>query len=162
MVRVKLTQSLGLVTDYLVDETTSSLDDIFGDVAGWQSRQIKQDILQLVVRLYSRVFLGKEVCRNERWLQISKDYTVDTLKAANLLRLCPSLLRPSLFWFIPACTRLRKEVRDANRLIDGDVERRRKYAEACLRAAEKPPKAADAISWMVECAHGRKVDYVAA
>ena len=162
VVRVKLTQSLGLVTDDLVDETTASLHDIFGKTPEWQTRLIKNDILQLVARLSSRVFLGKGLCRNDTWLQITKDYTVDTFLASSLLRLCPGPLRPVLYWFIPTCTRLRKEVRDANRLVTSEVEMRRQRAEACLKAGKKPPKAADAIGWMVECSRGRQVDYVAA
>lgn len=161
VVRVKLTQSLGLVTDDLIDETSAALHDTLGEDSNWQTRPIKQDVLDIVARLSSRVFLGKELCRNKTWLQISKDYTVDTFMASNLLRLCPGLLRPVVYWFIPTCTRLRKEVRDAKRLILPEVERRRKRAEQALAAGEKPPKAADTIGWMVEMSKGRQVDYVA-
>ena len=167
VVRIKLTQSLGLVTDDLVDETDASLNDIFSYVTednGWQTRVIKNDILQLVARLSSRVFLGKELCRNEDWLRITKDYTVDTFTASAILRMVPSFIRPLAFWFIPTCTRLRGEVKDARRLIMSEVEQRRQRAEKCLAAGEKPPKQADAIGWMVEVAakQGRETDLVAA
>ena len=75
-VRVKLTQSLGLVTDDLVDETTASIHDIFGEDSQWHSVQVKQGVLDMVARLSSRVFLGKDLCRNEQWLDIAKNYTV--------------------------------------------------------------------------------------
>lgn len=162
VVRVKLTQSLGLVTDDLVEETTDSLNDTFGSSIEWQSRLLRADLLEIVARLSSRVFLGKDLCRNERWLEITKNYTVDSFLAANLLRLCPSIVRPLVYWVIPTCTRLRKEVRDARKLIMPEVEERRKRAEALIASGEKPPKAADAISWMVEVARGRSVDYVGA
>ena len=161
VVRVKLTQSLGLVTEDLVDETSAALNDIFGEPVEWQARQMKQGILDLVARLSSRVFLGKELCRDADWLRISKNYTVDSFMASNILRMCPGLLRPLVYWFIPTCTRLRQEVRDSRRLILPEVERRRKRAEAALQAGEKPPKAADTIGWMVEVSNGRPVDYVA-
>ena len=161
VVRVKLTQSLGLVTDDLVDETAASVHDIWGEDPEWHTRPVKDDILNLVARLSSRVFLGKELCRNERWLSISKDYTVDTFMASNLLHLVPDLVRPIVYWFIPTCTRLRKEVRDSRRLITPEVNKRIEQAQKALEANEKPPKTADTIGWMVEVAKGRPVDYVA-
>lgn len=167
VVRVKLTQSLGLVTDDLVDETDASLNSIFNSVTfdnGWQTRIAKDDILHLVARLSSRVFLGKELCRDEDWLRITKDYTVDTFTASAILRMVPAFIRPVAFWFIPTCTRLRGEVQDARRLIMSEVEARRQRAEKCLQAGEKPPKMADAIGWMVEVSakQGRETDLVAA
>lgn len=162
VVRVKLTQSLGLITDDLVEETTDSLNVTFGKNPEWNRRFLRKDLLDVVARLSSRVFLGKELCRNKEWLEITKDYTVDSFMAANLLKLCPNIIRPVVYWFIPTCARLRKEVRDARKLIMPEVERRRKRAEALMAAGEKPPKAADAIGWMVEVSRGREIDYVGA
>lgn len=72
----------------------------------------------------------------------------------------PPLLRPIMHWVIPSCIRLRQGVRDAKRLIDPIVEIRKKKAEEVLQAGKKPPKDADAITWMTEVARGRNVDYV--
>lgn len=162
VVRIKLTQSLGLVTDDLVDETNDAFHSVFGESSEWKTTPIKDNLLDLVARLSARVFLGKELCRNARWLQISKDYTVDSFVASRLLRMCPDLVRPIVYWFIPTCTRLRKEVADARRLIEPEVQRRIKRAEAAIAAGEKVPKASDAIAWMVECAKGKPRDFVAA
>ncbi|KAK5167155.1 uncharacterized protein LTR77_007885 [Saxophila tyrrhenica] len=138
--------------------------EYFGESEEWQTQPLKEAILNLVARLSSRVFLGKDLCRDPAWLNISKNYTVDVFMAANLMRLVPGPLRPLLYWFIPTNTRLRREVRDARQLILPEVERRRKRAEDALEAGEKPPKTADTIGWMVEIAQarGRAVDYVPA
>lgn len=162
VVRVKLTQSLGLVTDDLVDETSDALQIAFGADRDWHTISLKENLLDIVARLSSRVFLGKELCRNKEWLRITKDYTVDAFISARLLRMIPDLVRPVLYWFVPTCARLRREVAAARRLIMPEVERRRVRAEKALAAGKKPPKAADAIGWMVEVSKGRDVDYVAA
>jgi len=163
VVRMKLTQSLGLVTDDLVDETDDSLRCILGEPTEWTKTAMKDNILDLVARLSSRVFLGLPICRDARWLQISKDYTIDSFVAARLLRMCPELVRPVVYWLIPTCTRLRKQVADARALIQPEVERRIKKANEALAAGRKPPKASDAIAWMVEVAqNGRETDFVAA
>lgn len=161
VVRIKLTQSLGLVTDDLVDETASCLQETWGQGREWQTRMMKEDVLDIVARLSSRVFLGKELCRNPEWLEISKNYTVDSFMASNLLRLCPDLLRPILYWFIPTCTRLRREVRDSRRLIMPEVEKRIASAQKALEAGGPLPKTSDTIGWMMEVSKGRRVDYVA-
>ena len=162
VIRKNLTQSLGLVTEDLVEETDEALRDVFGEWAEWTTRKVKQDMLDVVARLSSRVFLGKDLCRNAAWLEISKNYTVSIFVAAQKMRSWSAVLRPVAYWFIPACTSLRSEVRRARKLIDPEVEQRREHAEAALAAGGKPPKAADTIGWMVEAAKGGQVDYVGA
>lgn len=159
-VRVKLTQSLNLVTDDLVDETTASLHDIYGESDTWQTIVVKDTILELVARLSSRIFLGKSLCRNRRWLEIAKRYTVESFIASYLLRMVPSILRPIAYWFIPQCRFCRKAVRDAHTLITPEVERRKAAVDKAKEAGLKPPKTADAIGWMYDVARGRQVDFV--
>lgn len=116
----------------------------------------------MVARLSSRVFLGLPLCRNRRWLDIAKDYTIDSFIGSQLMRIAPPILRPVSYWLIPNCTRLRKQVRDARKLIMPEVERRKERAQKALEAGQKPPKTADTIGWMYEVGRGRQVDYVAA
>ncbi|KAK8050132.1 ent-kaurene oxidase [Apiospora phragmitis] len=160
-VRVKLTQSLGLVTDDLVDETTASLRDIYGESPEWTTAVLKDGVTDLVARLASRVFLGQDVCRNERWLQIAKTYTVDSFIAAYLMRLAPTLLRPLVYWFVPQGRSIRQAVRDARQIIGPEVARRIAAVDGARAAGRKPPKTADSLGWMYEVARGRAVDYPA-
>ncbi|KAK7751955.1 hypothetical protein SLS62_006098 [Diatrype stigma] len=169
VVRVKLTQSLNLVTGDLVEETAASLRDIFGDSAEWRTFTIREAIADVVARLSSRVFLGTELCRNERWLDIAKSYTVDSFTAAYLMRASPPFLRPLTYWLLPQTRRLRRAVRDAREMIEPVVERRKAAVDAAARAAaaggEKPPKTtADTLGWLYEIAtaKGLRPDYTAA
>lgn len=95
-IRTKLTQSLGLVTDDLVDETKASLQDLYGNNLDqqWRTVVLKDTVLDLVARLSSRVFLGRELCREQRWLEIAKSYAVDAVMATFALRMVPGVLRP--------------------------------------------------------------------
>ncbi|KAF2157929.1 cytochrome P450 [Myriangium duriaei CBS 260.36] len=160
VVRVKLTQSLGLVTNDLVEETASSMQLIFGDDPEFGVRRIKQDLLDLVSRMSSRVFLGKDLARNKRWLEISKDYTVDIFNAATELRAMSPLTRPFKHWLNPTCRRLRAAVRDAETLIQPEVDKRVERVRKAQEAGVKAPKVADTIGWMHEVARGRSMNYV--
>lgn len=159
-VRIKLTQSLNLVTDDLVEETADGLHDIFGEDPRWHTVVLREIMLDLIARLSSRVFLGKDLCRNERWLAIAKSYTVDSFVASYLMRCVPSIIRPFLYCVIPQSSRLRKAVRDSRQIIDPEIERRQARVRKALEAGEKPPKVSDTIGWMYEMAKGKKVDFV--
>ena len=125
--RVKLTQSLGLVTNHLVDEATIALHDLYGEDREWHSIAVKQHNLNFIARLSSRVFLGRGICRNKQWLEISKNHTgrlfmmqlaifeqiincstVDSFLAARDLRAQPFFLRPIMHYFMPHNKNIRK------------------------------------------------------
>ncbi|KAI2632123.1 cytochrome P450 [Hypoxylon sp. NC1633] len=160
-VRVKLTQSLNLITGDLVDETTASVQDVFGDPEEWTTRRIRNDMLEVVARLSSRVFLGKDLCRNRRWLDISKSYTIDVFVASRIMRAAPVFLRPIVYLLLPHSRSLRNAVRDARKLIKPEVQRRKAAVDAAHAAGEKPPKVADTIGWMYEVAKDKDADFVA-
>ena len=61
----------------------------------------------MVAQLSSRVFLGEEICRDEEWLNVSVNFTIDAFIAARILRLWPSILRPAVHWFLPWSRRMR-------------------------------------------------------
>ncbi|KAI1086991.1 cytochrome P450 [Rostrohypoxylon terebratum] len=160
-VRVKLTQSLGLVTKDIVDEATDAVRTVLGEKKEWTDTPIRDDMLEIVARISSRVFLGKELCRNRRWLDISKTYTVDMFVASRLLRAAPALFRPIVYLLLPQCKRLRQAVKDAHDLIDPEVARRKAAVDQAKAAGLKPPKVADTIGWMYEIAKGKEKDFVA-
>ncbi|POS81394.1 ent-kaurene oxidase [Diaporthe helianthi] len=165
-IRTKLTQSLGLVTNDLVDETTSGLADLYGDhfVNQWRTVVLKQSVLDLIARLSSRVFLGKGLCREHRWLEIAKTYAVDAVHATFALRMVNPLIRPVYHWLMPEFKRCRQAVKDAHKMIDKEVLKRRKKVDEYLSAGKTPPNVAETIGWMHETAMNNKtkVDYVAA
>ncbi|RMJ20110.1 hypothetical protein CDV36_000278 [Fusarium kuroshium] len=160
VVRTKLTQSLGLVTDDLVDEMTASAHDLIGEDKQFKTVTLKGVISLLVARLSSRVFLGKNLARNDRWLEIAMHYTHDSYSAAAELRQWPFFLRPFVYWFLPLCRKLRQEVKDADSLIMPEVNRRKEAVMKAQASGEKLPRTSDTIGWMFEISRGRDVNYV--
>lgn len=159
-VRIKLTQSLGLVTADLVDETIATIDDVFGQSGEWTTRMIREDLLEVVARVSSRVFLGPDLCRNRRWLEIAKTFTVDSFALSFMMRMVPALVRPFAYLVLPHSHRLRKSVRDAHKMIVPEVKKRKAAVDAARAAGEKPPKVADTIGWMYDIAKGEDLDFV--
>lgn len=99
-------------------------------------------LLRLVARVSSRVFLGEEVCRNEDWLTVTQNYTVDGMMAAQELRLWPAPLRFFVHWFLPSCKRARAHVKEARRIIGALLQKRR-----TLKSQGEAGEFEDAIEW---------------
>ena len=119
---------------------------------------VKDVNLKLMARITSRVFLGKEMCRNPEWLRITSTYTVIAFKAVEELRLWFSWLRPIVQWFLPNCTAARKLVQEARDIINPLLEKRRaEKAEAAKRGEKHEYN--DAIEWLEQTAREKKVTY---
>lgn len=125
----------------------------------WTEITLREQVLQLVARLSSRVFLGEEGARNAAWLKITTEYTKTAYIAAYLLRLWPPALRPLVHWFLPPCRTLRRQVKEARQILVGIIDGRR-AAKAAARAEGRPaPEYNDAIAWFEQDTEERDSGY---
>ncbi|KAB8235697.1 cytochrome P450 [Aspergillus alliaceus] len=154
-VRTRLTQSLGNVTQPLVDETAIALKTNWTDDTNWHTFCLKSSILNIVAQLSSRVFLGEQICRNPDWLCITVAYTVDSFMAARDLRKWPKVFRPIVARLLPSCRKIRSQLLEAQAIIQPVIENRRRDKDAAIRAERTPKRYADAMQWMEEAAKGR-------
>jgi hypothetical protein len=162
LVRTKLTQSLDLIAEDMVDEIMVSLPEIFGQDKEWREIPLKRSVSLLVTRLTSRIFLGLPLCRDDRWLRIAQGYTADAFASARALRQVPGLIRPFVHWFLAPCIELRRDYREAHDLITPEVQWRKTRARELLESGGKLPRTEDAIGWMYELTQGqgKQTDYV--
>ncbi|KAF6810887.1 cytochrome p450 monooxygenase [Colletotrichum plurivorum] len=162
VIKKRITKLLNQITEPLSSEAKFAVDLKFGTSNEWHEFNLKEDILDLVARLSSRVFLGSEVCRDEAWLHITKSYTVNAFIGAETMRIYPSWLRGVAHWFMPQCKVLRQQVADSRRIIEPVLERRR-ILRAEAQARDDPiPKFNDGLDWFEEESKGRKYDAVGA
>lgn len=118
---------------------------------------LKDTILKLMSRITSRVFLGELLCRNEEWLEITRDYSVDSFAAAEELRFWPAIVCPIVHSFLPRCRELRALVAKARRTLQPVLDERR-----CLRSESLNAVDDDASEWFEKAAKGRHYDPVSA
>ncbi|RYP35293.1 hypothetical protein DL767_003881 [Monosporascus sp. MG133] len=157
-VRTKLTQRLGLITGDMAEEASEAVHEVFGEDSDWHVSVIKQDVQEVAARISSRVFLGRELARNSKWLEIAKEHTIQIFKAVLQLNQLPKPLRWPLQWFLPNCRALRQQVYDAERVIAPETRKRVEKMEKARARGEKVPKSMDALSWILEVGEGKKFD----
>ncbi|KAE8385549.1 hypothetical protein BDV23DRAFT_188145 [Aspergillus alliaceus] len=139
-VRGRLTQSLDLIIEELADEISKAVDELFGNPETWAEIEYKLKLLQLIVRVLPRVFVGPELCTNEDWLRISKKYA----------------------WFQAQCRNLRTTLHEAHMIVMLVIENRREPNRQAHEAGKSTSKTADPIGWMDEAANGQPYDVTTA
>ncbi|CAG7936532.1 unnamed protein product [Penicillium olsonii] len=157
-VKGRLTQSLNLIVEELADETEKAVDELFGNPEDWTEITYKPELLKLVSRISSRVFVGPELCENEDWRNISTEYAVAAFVAARTLRQWNFTLRPIVHWFLPECRQLRATLAQAREILKPVIEKRRDENRQRRERGESQSKVADTIGWMDEAAKGKPYD----
>ncbi|KAL8282700.1 hypothetical protein RB597_010103 [Gaeumannomyces tritici] len=153
-----LTKYMGTILHSLSEEAAFALHTNFGESTEWREHLIRPAILDVISRVASRVFLGEELCRDEAWLEVTKEYTTAAFMAAMALRQRPAHLRFIYQWFEPLCAELRRH-RDRSRAIIGPVlERRRAARREALAQGRPAPVFEDGIDWFEQEAQGRPYD----
>ncbi|CAG8216395.1 unnamed protein product [Penicillium olsonii] len=157
-VKGRLTKSLNLIIEELADETDKAVDELFGYPEDWTEITYKPELLKLVSRISSRVFVGPELCENEDWRNISTEYAVAAFVAARTLRQWNFTLRPIVHWFLPECRQLRATLAQAREILKPVIEKRRDENRQRREHGESQSKVADTIGWMDEAAKGKPYD----
>ncbi|KAF4814929.1 Cytochrome P450 monooygenase 1 [Colletotrichum siamense] len=130
MIRSHLTQTdISKLSSQLSEEASDALRDVFTDNEEWHEITLAQTIPQIVARVSALVFLGPELCRDPRWLNITMTYPSKAMAAAKVLRSYPSPIRRLVHWFLPCCRELRQMLRTACRAIE-PIQQRRREQEA--------------------------------
>ncbi|KXH40986.1 ent-kaurene oxidase [Colletotrichum nymphaeae SA-01] len=156
--RVKITQSLGKVTGPLADECDQACREIFGESKEQKEAVLKSALLDLVARISSRVFLGDVGCRNPAWLNITKEFTVNSFMACVELRKYPPGIRHIVHWFLPECKTVRAQGQTARNIINDILRARQLEDQQRLARGLKPEVRNDAIEWFEQMAKGQSYD----
>ena len=75
MIQTKLTPMLGSLTRPMEEEVKFAMDNHFPRSEEWTMIKPYHEILELVARTSARVFVGLPLCRTEKWLEISTQFT---------------------------------------------------------------------------------------
>ncbi|UNI22193.1 hypothetical protein JDV02_008104 [Purpureocillium takamizusanense] len=143
----ELTQNLCNISQPLAEEATLALRDLLTDSPEWQTVNLRHTILRLVARMSSRAFLGEKLCRDEAWLEVTREYTVTVFTAATELRKYPYAARYVAHWFLRSCGDARRLIKQARGVIQPVIDERRREARDARARGQEPDVYNDAIDW---------------
>ncbi|BAE65194.1 unnamed protein product [Aspergillus oryzae RIB40] len=110
--------------------------------------------LRLVARAGARVFVGPEICRTEKWLTASIDFTKNIFMTITLLRPIPSFLHPIIGPMLPSSRSLDTQLRYVqDELLGPEIVKRRQRQASGDPDYEKPD---DFLQWMIDLAQNDK------
>jgi len=115
----------------------------------WVAVNVTNVMLRLVARISARIFVGP-LCRNEEWLTVSVNYSLDIFRTVLFMRLFPPFLHPILSLVIPDAWQVRRDMKLARRLIIPLVEERTRAQSLGDASYEKPN---DLLQWMMDGAN---------
>ena len=110
----------------------------------WTEVYIFAKLLRIVAMVSGRIFVGPELCRDERYLDAAINYTVDLVNAAHEVAAISQWLRPFLAPFHPSVAKVQKRVAEAVALLKPVVIERQ---EAARNGVEKPD---DMLQWLID------------
>ncbi|WYZ35719.1 hypothetical protein EsH8_X_000366 [Colletotrichum jinshuiense] len=142
-----LTKALAKLTKPISEEATLVLRQVLTDSTEWHEMIPKNDIMRIVSRLSSRVFMGKELCRDEEWVRVSADYTSSAFSVAMILGQWPRWARPIVHWFLPSCWQVRSLLAQCRKVLKPHIERREVRKKAALARGDSKVIFDDSIEW---------------
>lgn len=100
------------------------------------------------------MFVGPEICRTEKWLTASIDFTKNIFMTITLLRPIPSFLHPIIGPMLPSSRSLDTQLRYVqDELLGPEIVKRRQRQASGDPDYEKPD---DFLQWMIDLAQNDK------
>ncbi|TDL22833.1 cytochrome P450 [Rickenella mellea] len=151
IIRTQLTRNLSSVFPQVRNEIVHSFQDLIPLTDDWVGYPAVETFMTIVARTSNRIFVGLPTCRDPDYIKLNIEYTVQVFKAATLIGLTPSFLRPIVGRLLsPARSGVRRGLKHLRPIIE---ERLRKYEEYGLNYPDKPN---DMLTWMMDEAEGNE------
>ncbi|VZI11752.1 unnamed protein product [Fusarium fujikuroi] len=141
-----ITKALTRITGPVSEESSLAIRDCLTDSAEWHAIRPQADLIRVVSRVSSRIFMGKELCRDEEWNRTSSEYTLLAFGYGGHLREYPRWLRPYIHWFLPQCWAIRAKLNEARACLKPHIERRNAIKQKALAEGEPYPFD-DSLEW---------------
>ncbi|KAI1316819.1 cytochrome P450 [Xylariaceae sp. FL0255] len=121
------------------------------DPQDWQQVDLQNVVRMLVARMSAKVFLGEPACRDEEWLRLSIDFSLDMFTTAFTLRMFPPWTHPVVAHLIASRYRIKKNLASAKRILTPLMD---KHADAIRKRSqgEKAEEEDTLLNWMID--HG--------
>ncbi|CAO1604856.1 hypothetical protein XANCAGTX0491_008397 [Xanthoria calcicola] len=123
-IKDSMTANMPAYFDFVHDEIDASLDDYPGRCAGWQGHSAYDFAIHLNLKIFERVFVGLDLCRNHEWNVACRGYSVSAIRTASVLMSYPSWQRHLVAPFLPEYQHLKGHIRSLQAHLEPLLEAR--------------------------------------
>ncbi|KAF2144926.1 uncharacterized protein K452DRAFT_265384 [Aplosporella prunicola CBS 121167] len=113
VIRSDLTPSLGRLQANIAEEVDLALERFLPACEDWTTIKVHQALLNIIAEVSARMFVGAPLCRNQRWIELSRDYTLTAFSVARAMRQWKPWMRPFVQYFTPELRQLKKVRQEA-------------------------------------------------
>ncbi|KAF8270427.1 cytochrome P450 [Lactarius quietus] len=152
IIRTKLTRNIAVIFEKVRDELARSLDasiSMHGDDSDWVKVPVLKTMQHVVSATSNRVFVGAPLCRDQDYLNLNTNFTINVMKNATILKMFPKLLRPVVARMI---SNLPSHIRQVEEFIRPVVEERFAKMEEFGENWDDKPN--DMLMWLMSEAKG--------
>ncbi|KAI1506099.1 cytochrome P450 [Biscogniauxia marginata] len=107
-IKAELTPALARLNPVISETADKAINDEMPECADWTSIRIFERLLRIVAKISGRVFVGPELCEDERYLDASVHYTMELVAAQRRVKSLRPLFRPIFANLTPEIRQLRK------------------------------------------------------
>lgn len=101
VIKADLTPGLPRLMPVISEEIDLALERVLPPSEDWTPVVVYSKLLDIVAQVSARVFVGEPLCRDPRWLQLSKDYTLKAFQASRAIKQWKPWMRPLVHRFVP-------------------------------------------------------------
>ncbi|KAJ5247561.1 hypothetical protein N7468_002544 [Penicillium chermesinum] len=151
--QLKLTPNINRLVPSMQDEAGLAIEH------DWEPIKPYYALLDVVARVSAKTFLGKPLCRNEDWLEITKNFTENGKSAFGaiiILRLLPQWTHWLVSWLIPFSYKGAAYLRKAKSILVPEIERRVEMKRQGTAMGEDLENTH--LSWMIDIATEEECD----
>ncbi|KAG5651711.1 hypothetical protein H0H81_007716 [Sphagnurus paluster] len=151
VIRSTLTRHLVECFPDMQDELVTAFAEHLPPTEDWTSATVLPTAMQIVCRTSNRMFVGLPLCRNLDYRSINITFTIDVMKAAQMINLFPNILKPlagRFFSNVP--TTVKRAMRHLEPIILERLHQEEQYGK------EWPGKPNDFLSWLIDLSEGNQ------
>jgi cytochrome P450 len=128
------------------EEVDRAIKSVFPPCHDWTEVNVYGSLLRIVAIVSGRIFVGPELCHDEKYLDAAINYTLDLMAARDAVMALPKWLKIIRARSLPQVKKLDRRVAEADAILRPIVEARRK--------AEKEDagyqKSDDMLQWLMD------------
>ena len=111
----------------------------------WTPIKLSPKLLRIVAMVSGRVFIGPDHCRDETWIKIAVDYTLNVFAGQRAIKLLRPIWRPFVYRFLPEVKEILARREDARKFLVPIVQQRK-----AMQGGWGNNKPDDMMQWMLE------------